>query len=65
MYPDAWLREGLLTAKKMGKEEFGAISLRHTDFLATIWKFLAGSFTANGFESAEAKGIFPQVQKRW
>lgn len=40
----------VLTAKKMGKEKFGATNLRHTGWLATVWKFLAGSFTENVFE---------------
>lgn len=55
----------VLTEKKMGKEEFGTISLRHTGCLPTAWKVLAGSFIANVSEWVEANGMFPQVQKRW
>lgn len=51
----------VLTAKTRGEEKFSAINLRHTGCLATMWKFLAGSFTENVFESVEATGMFPQV----
>ena len=55
----------VLTEKKMGKEEFGTISLRHTGCLPTTWNFLAGSFMANVFDWDEANGVFSQVQKGW
>lgn len=35
----------VLTEKKMGKEAFGTISLRHTGCLSTMWKFLTGSLS--------------------
>lgn len=55
----------VLTAETMGKEKFSVINFRCIGCLATVWKLLAGSFTENMFESVEATGMFPQVQKRW
>lgn len=53
----------VFTEKTMSQEEFGTISLRRTDCLPTMWKFLAGVFTANLFDWDEGNGRFPQVQK--
>lgn len=53
----------VLTEKKMAKEEFGTISLSHTGCLPTMWKFLAGIFTANVVEQDEANDISPNTVK--